>query len=215
MRRPGVYTALLLALVATVAACRQFLPSNRYLQLRESAPPPSTRDALTKFNHRTHAAQLKAAHVTCVECHRFDEVIESSNDEMAQELSARGLYPGAAPCHYCHVSADTRVAAAPSTCTTCHGNLLAIEPPDHQVAWLKVHASIAQTNPSACDNCHRQSFCIDCHERRDTIQTRVHDRNFRYFHSVQARANPMQCGSCHRLDFCINCHKQGNVGGLQ
>jgi nitrate/TMAO reductase-like tetraheme cytochrome c subunit len=201
-----------LLVTAVVSACRQYLPSNRYLQLRQpSEAARSTADARRKFNHANHAAILASQHVTCLYCHRFDALIETGNDEMARELVARALYPGNAACHFCHVDIDTRLAKAPHTCTTCHDNLQALRPADHDVAWLKVHSSMSRANPERCTNCHRQSFCIDCHERRDTIQTRVHDRNFRFFHSVQARANPMQCGSCHREDFCINCHKQRNV----
>lgn len=213
MKRLSTLVAVAIGLTAFAAACRQFMPVNRYLQPRESPKASlSTRDALTKFDHTRHAATFKAAHVTCLECHRFNELIDASNDDMARELSMRGLYPGGAACHYCHRQGDTHMASAPSACTTCHTNLLAIKPANHDVGWLKVHATVSQANSAECQNCHRQSFCIDCHERRDTIQTRVHERNFFYTHSIQARANPMQCGSCHRVDFCINCHQQGKIG---
>jgi Cytochrome c7 and related cytochrome c len=209
VKRLLTLTAAVVVMAVVVAACRQYLPSNRYLQLRQpSQATYSTRDARDKFNHARHASPLAAAHVTCVDCHRFDEKISASNEDAVRELSRAGLYPGGAPCHYCHTQ-STRMATAPSACTTCHENLLALKPADHEVAWLKVHGSMAANNPTPCENCHRQSFCVDCHSRRDTIQTRVHDRNFRYFHSVQARANPMQCGTCHREDFCTNCHQQG------
>jgi len=199
---------------AIISACRQYLPSNRYLQVRQpSNALQSTADARNKFNHAAHAPALAAKEVTCIDCHRFDELIDTGNEEMARELSALGQYPRGASCHFCHTGQD-RMAKAPSTCTTCHQNLAPLTPEDHQVAWLKVHASMAQANPARCESCHSQAFCIDCHDRRDTIQTRVHERNFRFFHSVEARANPMQCGSCHRKDFCDNCHQQGKVGGV-
>lgn len=201
-----------LAVAAMAVACRPYLPSNRYLQLRQpSEAANNTADARRKFNHAHHKAVLAAADVTCISCHRFDAVIDASSEELARDLSMHGQYPGSAPCHWCHVQNETRLSKAPGACTTCHENLGPLKPADHEVAWLKVHASMSQTNPAQCENCHRQSFCIDCHERRDTIQTRAHERNFRFFHSVQARANPMQCGSCHREDFCINCHQQGKV----
>ncbi len=213
MRRLISLAAFALALAVLAAACRQYLPSNRYLQLRQSPAETekSTADALAKFNHAHHHAVFEKAGVTCLECHRFDLLIGSSNDEMARELSHSALYPGAVACHFCHKDAATRMPAAPHACTTCHGNLEAIKPLDHEVAWMKVHANAAAGDPQRCETCHRQSFCIDCHQRRDTIQTRVHDRNFLSVHSVEARANPMKCGSCHREDFCIRCHQQGNV----
>ena len=154
---------------------------------------------------------MSSANVVCGDCHRFDALIETGNEQMARELSARTQYPGSAACHHCHGLSETHMAKAPQVCTTCHENLEPLKPADHEVAWLKVHATMAQANPAQCEHCHRESFCIDCHDRRDTIQARVHEHNFRFFHSVQARANPMQCGSCHREDFCINCHKQGKV----
>jgi len=214
VRRLISLATLALVTAALAAACRQYLPSNRYLQLRESpsVAETSTADARTRFNHAHHHAVFQKAGVTCLECHRFDLLIEASKEDMARELSNRALYPGSVTCHFCHKGAATRLPEAPHECTTCHGNLNAIKPLDHEVAWLKVHANAAAGNPERCETCHRQSFCIECHQRRDTIQTRVHDRNFRSFHSVEARANPMQCGSCHREDFCIRCHQQGNVG---
>ena len=205
---------VLVVAAAIISACRQYLPSNRYLQVRQpSSALQSTADARNKFNHAAHAPVLAAKDVTCIDCHRFDELIDSGNEEMARELSALGQYPRGASCHFCHTG-ENRVAKAPKACTSCHQNLAPLIPEDHQVAWLKVHAGMAQANPARCENCHSQAFCIDCHDRRDTIQTRVHERNFLFFHSVEARANPMQCGSCHRKDFCDNCHQQGKVGGV-
>jgi hypothetical protein len=212
VKRVAYFITAVVFTAAGLSACRQYLPSNRYLQLRQpSQAARSTADASRKFNHAKHMPVLASSDVTCLSCHRFDALIETGNDEMARELAAHSLYPGQPACHFCHVDSDTRLDKAPHACTTCHDNLEPLRPADHEVAWLKVHSSMARANPERCENCHRQSFCIDCHERRDTIQTRVHDRNFRFFHSVQARANPMQCGSCHREDFCINCHKQSNV----
>ncbi|HEX7407126.1 MAG TPA: cytochrome c3 family protein [Candidatus Binatia bacterium] len=212
MKRAACLVATMLAAAAIASACRQYLPSNRYLQLRQPAEAArGTADARWKFNHAKHAPTLASANVTCIECHRFDALIEAGNEELARELSAQAQYPHSAACHFCHVDSESRMAKAPQACTTCHENLAPLRPPDHEVAWLKVHANMSRANPAKCENCHRESFCIDCHDRRDTIQTRVHDRNFRFFHSVQVRANPMQCGSCHREDFCINCHKQGKV----
>jgi hypothetical protein len=212
VKRATYLTATVVAAAVIASACRQYLPSNRYLQLRQpSQAARSTADASRKFNHAKHMPILASANVTCIECHRFDALIDAGNEEMARELSTHALYPGNPACHFCHVVSETRMAKAPQACTTCHQNLEPLRPTDHEVAWLKVHSSASRANPARCENCHQQAFCIDCHARRDTIQTQMHDRNFRFFHSVQARANPMQCGSCHRLDFCINCHKQSNV----
>jgi Cytochrome c7 and related cytochrome c len=212
VRRWLSLSALALAAAVIVTACREYLPSNRYLQLRQpSQARTSTADARGKFNHQAHHAILAERQVNCLDCHRFDVLIDAGNEQMARELSMQAQYPGGAACHYCHTSEQTRVAKAPSACTTCHENLMALRPTNHEVGWLKVHASVAQVSSPQCESCHRQSFCIDCHERRDTIQTRMHDRNFRFFHSVEARANPMRCGSCHREDFCIRCHQQDKV----
>ena len=96
--------------------------------------------------------------------------------------------------------------AAPSACTTCHSNMLPLLPANHEVAWSRVHASVASADPVACQNCHRDAFCINCHQNRDSILTFVHERNYLSYHGVDARANPIQCGNCHREDFCLNCH---------
>ena len=213
MKRLVTSVGLALVTAALVAACRQYLPTNRYLQMRPASQTvQSTKDARGKFNHARHTAPLAQAGVSCIDCHHFNVLIDTANEAMARDLAAQALYPRSAPCHYCHVSAETRVSTAPQACTTCHENLQPLQPENHQIAWLKVHSSAAQTNPAQCENCHRSSFCINCHERRDTTQTVVHARNFRFFHSIEARANPRQCGSCHREDFCINCHQQGKVG---
>jgi hypothetical protein len=198
-------------LAASVVACRQILPTNRYLQPRPSSSLRSTADARGKFDHARHGATLAAAGIVCTECHRVDLVIEASDEDMARELSMRGFYPGSAACHYCHGPDETKIAAAPGACRTCHDNVLPLRPPDHDLAWSKVHAALARAEPAKCEGCHSQKECIDCHARRDTVQTIVHERNFLFFHAIQARANPMQCGSCHREDFCIRCHEQGKV----
>ena len=210
MKRLVTGAAVALATAMAVAACRQYLPTNRYLQMRPpSQTVQSTKDARDKFNHARHNKPLAQTGVSCIDCHHFNVLIDTGNEAMARDLAAHALYPGSAPCHYCHVDSETRLSTAPQACTTCHENLQPLLPEDHQIAWLKVHAAAAQTNPARCENCHRSSFCINCHERRDTIQTVVHERNFRAFHSVEARANPRQCGMCHLEDFCINCHQQG------
>lgn len=201
-----------IALASIVTACRQYLPQNRYLVLR-AAPQQSTADARGKFSHENHAKPLSAAGITCADCHRFDARIEASSEELADEISAAALYPGSTACHFCHRDSETRMSSAPSACTTCHENLQALRPADHDVAWMKVHGSIARTDPQRCESCHRQAQCISCHQSRDSIQTLVHERNFRFFHSVEARANPMKCGSCHRVDFCIQCHQRGGLEG--
>jgi hypothetical protein len=198
-------------IAAGFVACRQYMPTNRYLQMRRSTQNLSTADARGKFNHQSHDKPLAAKGVACVDCHRFDLKIETAQADVAKELSAHGMHPGSTACHTCHTAEATRMAGAPSTCITCHENLLALRPKDHDLSWERLHASIARTEPASCENCHSQNECVDCHERRDTIQTRVHERNFRFFHSIAARANPMQCGSCHREDYCIGCHQQGKV----
>jgi hypothetical protein len=197
--------------VAGLVACRDVLPTNRYLQPRATSARRSTADARGKFDHALHAATFLRTDVVCGDCHRFDLVLDTGNEEMASELSMRALHPGATACHYCHGPSDTKMPAAPDACTTCHENLLPLRPASHDLAWSKVHAAMAQADPTQCETCHHQSQCIECHQRRDTIQTVVHERNFRFFHSIEARANPMQCGSCHREDFCIRCHQQGKV----
>jgi hypothetical protein len=182
------------------------LPTNRYLQLRAS-PSQSTADARAKFDHAAHQRQFAAAGVTCLDCHRFDALIDSGKPELAAEMSAQALHPGSAACHFCHGQTATRMATAPPTCSTCHDNLAPLRPADHDLAWDRVHAQMARVDSSRCETCHHQAECIDCHQRRDTVRERVHDRNFKFIHSIEATANPMQCGSCHREDFCIRCHQ--------
>lgn len=200
--------ALLIGL-ATLSACRNYLPTNRYLQPRQSPRGNlSTADARHAFDHARHAKLFDQHQVTCADCHRFDATIESGDPQVAAALSGAAQYPGSGACHYCHGPSETRLAAAPSACTTCHRNVGPLLPANHQIAWLRVHASIASTDPVQCQNCHRDAFCINCHQARDSILTFVHERDYLTTHSVDARSDPMQCGSCHREDFCINCHAQ-------
>jgi hypothetical protein len=213
MRTMGASIAALVALAAVVAACRNYMPANRFLQPRQpQSISRATADARRAFDHARHTPVFASAGVTCADCHRFDVLIDTGSADMARELSGRGLFPGSVTCHSCHGPNPTLMAKAPDACTTCHANLAPLVPEDHQIAWLKVHASVSRANADQCATCHRQSFCIDCHERRDTIQTWFHERNFLFYHSIAAQANPMQCGSCHREDFCINCHSALNTG---
>jgi hypothetical protein len=198
-------TVALLALTAALAACREYLPTNRFLRPR-AAPNVSTSDARHKFAHQRHAKIFKQQGVACGDCHRFDAKIDTPNASAAATASKFALYPGSAACHHCHGPSETRIAAAPTACTTCHSNLVPLVPENHQVGWLRAHSSVASADPVACQNCHRDNFCINCHQNRDPILTFGHDRNYLSMHSVDARANPIQCGSCHREDFCSRCH---------
>jgi hypothetical protein len=201
-------SALALALAA-LSACRDYMPTNRYLQPRSaSSTNLSTADASRKFDHERHAKVLQQQGVTCVSCHRFDAQIGGGEPQLASAFSSAAQYPGSAACHYCHGPSDTHIASAPSACTTCHQNLTPLMPENHQIAWERVHASVASADPVACQNCHRDSFCINCHQSRDSILTVMHERDYLSYHSVDARSNPMQCGNCHREDFCANCHAQ-------
>lgn len=207
MRRVVAVALALLLATALVTACRDYMPKNAFLRPR---PAPqanhSTADARHKFDHQRHEKILTAQGLVCGDCHRFDAKIDTGTPELAAAASGAALFPGAAACHYCHGPSDTRIAAAPSACTTCHGNLIPLMPENHQVAWLRVHGATASADPVACQNCHRDAFCINCHQNRDSLLTFMHDRNYLTLHSVDARANPIQCGNCHREDFCINCH---------
>ena len=207
MSRPNRIAFATLALLAALAACRDYMPTNRYLRPRPAAQAKqSTAEARHKFDHQHHAKVLAAQHLVCGDCHRFDAKIDTADTALAAAASGAALSPGSAACHYCHGPSDTRIAAAPSACTTCHTNMLPLLPENHQVAWLRVHAATASADPVACQNCHRDSFCVNCHQNRDSILTFMHDRNYLTLHSVDARANPIQCGNCHREDFCLNCH---------
>jgi hypothetical protein len=216
MRRFAAAALALLTVAVLAMACRQYLPTNRYLQLRgEPRSPKAAANVRGRFDHAVHDAALGSIDATCVDCHRFDLLIDAADDAHARELAGRALFGGTGSCHYCHVHAESRQAAAPTTCYTCHSDLGPLRPEDHDLSWQRVHATKAQTDPVSCETCHRQPECIRCHQSRNTIETRVHERNFRFFHGAQARANPMQCGTCHRVDFCIRCHQKGelNEGG--
>jgi hypothetical protein len=210
MTRGRIAGALLGALVLAglVASCRDYLPQNRFLRPRTQQASQSTADARNKFDHAKHAATLQEKGMTCLDCHRFDARIETARPELAKALSGAGLVPGGSACHYCHGPSQTQIAAAPSACTTCHANLVPLLPANHQIAWARVHASVASADPVACQNCHRDAFCVNCHQNRDSILTFVHQENYLSYHGIDARANPIQCGNCHREDFCLKCHAQ-------
>jgi len=201
-----VMTAVL-AILLSLAACRNYMPANRFLHPR---PAPqenrSTADARHKFSHERHTAILAERGMVCGDCHRFDAKIDTGNAPLAAMASKTALYAGSAACHHCHGPSETRIAAAPSACITCHSNLVPLLPENHQVGWLRAHAAVAAADPVACQNCHRDNFCVNCHQNRDSITTFGHDRNYLSMHSIDARANPIQCGSCHREDFCSRCH---------
>jgi nitrate/TMAO reductase-like tetraheme cytochrome c subunit len=181
------------------------MPTNRYLQPRQP-PSTSSADARHKFDHAAHSRIFTEQGATCEDCHRFDAQIDTGGTPLANDASTAALYPGSSACHHCHGPGETRIPQAPSACTTCHSNTAPLLPENHQVAWLRVHASVASADPVACQDCHRDAFCINCHQNRDQILTFAHDRNYLSFHGVDARANPIQCGNCHREDFCLNCH---------
>jgi nitrate/TMAO reductase-like tetraheme cytochrome c subunit len=197
----------LVAVTAILAACRDYMPSNSFLRPRSApAANQSTSEARHKFSHERHEKILAAQGMVCGDCHRFDAKIDTATAPLAAEASGMALFPGSPACHYCHGPSETRIAAAPSACTTCHNNMIPLMPENHQVAWLRVHGATASADPTTCQNCHRDAFCINCHQNRDSLLTFMHDRNYLTTHSVDARANPIQCGNCHREDFCINCH---------
>ncbi len=212
MKRFVGVVATVLGVALGLNACRQYMPSNRYLHPRQPGQAnQSTADARTKFDHARHAKPLDVAGVTCADCHRFDATIDTNKENLAAAVSGAAQYPGSAACHYCHGPSDTKIAAAPSACTTCHQNLMPLLPANHEIAWARVHATVAAADPTECQNCHRDSFCINCHQARDSILTWVHDTNFISYHSIEARANPMECGNCHREDFCLNCHAKARA----
>ena len=204
----GSHAALgLLAGLVLVAACRDLLPATRFLKPRATPQANrSTADARHRFSHERHAKIVAEQGLVCGDCHRFDAQIDTADASLAAAASGTALVPGSAACHYCHGPSETRIAAAPSACTTCHTNLIPLLPENHQIAWMRVHGATASADPVACQNCHRDAFCINCHQNRDSLLTFMHDRNYLSLHSVDARANPIQCGNCHREDFCINCH---------
>ena len=207
MKRVTSTSIGLLALVGAVAACREYLPANRFLRPR-SAPSATTADARHKFDHARHTRVFAQQSVVCGDCHRFDAQIDTGSAPLAAATSGAALYPGSSACHHCHGPSETRIAAAPSACTTCHSNIIALLPANHQVGWQRAHGAVASADPVACQNCHRDAFCINCHQNRDSILAFVHNRNYLSLHSVDARANPIQCGNCHREDFCLNCHSK-------
>lgn len=207
-RRGFAAIAGLFAAVVALGACREYMPTNRYLQRRPAgAAARSTADARHKFDHDAHASILRQQGITCGDCHRFDAEI-TAGGTVARAYSGAAQHPGGSACHFCHGPDETRIAAAPQACTTCHDNVWPLLPPDHEIAWSRVHASVASANPVACQNCHRDAFCINCHQARDSVIAYVHPRDFVSYHSIAARANPMECGSCHREDYCINCHSK-------
>lgn len=207
MRHPVSILLGALAVAALLVACRDHMPTNGFLRLRSSPKASaSTSDARRRFDHARHATVLAREQITCAECHRFDARIETGNKALAAAMSSAAQLPGGKACHYCHGPSATRIAEAPSACTTCHTNLAPLLPENHQIAWMRVHASVASADPASCQNCHRDAFCINCHQNRDSILTFVHQRNYLSYHSVDARANPIECGNCHRVDFCTNCH---------
>ncbi len=203
-----------MVLCTVLAACREILPANAWLQPRHSPlRNPSTAEARRSFDHAGHRKTFGEQGVACVDCHQFSLRIESEDSDLARSLSALALRPGAEACHTCHLPGIERVANAPSRCLVCHRNLWPLLPEDHHAGWVRAHAMIARTDSANCEDCHRQQECVNCHARRDTIDTQVHERSFRFFHSVEARANPAECGSCHRADYCIACHQQAGVEG--
>jgi hypothetical protein len=208
MRAASRVAIAALLVAGGLASCRDIMPENRFLRPRSSQVSQSTADARHKFDHARHAKVLEQESVACADCHRFDARIDTAQPALAGALSGAALVPGGAACHYCHGPSETQIAAAPGACTTCHANMIPLLPADHQIAWLRVHASVASADPVACQNCHRDAFCVNCHQNRDSILTFVHDENYLSYHGVDARANPIQCGNCHREDFCLKCHAQ-------
>ena len=82
-------TIALLVLALGAAACRDYMPENRFLRPRTAQKNLSTADAQRKFDHAAHAPVLEKAGVPCNDCHRFDARITTSNPSLAAAVSAK------------------------------------------------------------------------------------------------------------------------------
>ena len=97
MTRPtvvAVAVAALLAATALLSACRAYLPNTSFLHKRAATVSKSTADARHRFDHAVHAKVLAAQGQTCADCHRFDVKIETGEEPLAKDISARALHPG-------------------------------------------------------------------------------------------------------------------------
>jgi len=172
------------------------------------------------FSHELHLTK----EVSCESCHKgLDKV----------DYAGPANLPPMETCNTCHDAAQ-----ASNMCETCHSNLAALRPVEHnRTDFVREHKRIVRLDDRSCAGCHTHDSCQDCHSRvglqataasgRDLASpmsprlfgidrgqtmalTKVHDLNFRFTHGIAAKAKIMDCATCHSSrEFCSTCHAAG------
>ncbi len=162
-------------------------------------PAPVSAMSPLPFDHAKHDKHLQKAKLDCVSCHAT-----------GMSGTSADLPPPRSACHGCHLGTFAEAPRrAQSSCTTCHDNLLAIRPDDHNAAWTHSHADAARSLRASCDDCHEGRWCVSCHLDRGPMTDNPHAVGFRMTHGVEARLDPARCSSCHTATMCSNCHSTG------
>ena len=168
---------------------------------------PPLKDPLP-FEHSEHARVFEHSRIACVDCHPVGLRVETEADPTAPVAE---LEPSIEICHGCHRGKLLHApGGAPSRCTTCHADGLALKPDTHDENWLDTHGPEARAFGSSCDDCHKKTECIDCHDDRGPMARSPHGPGFATFHGVEARNDPRSCTTCHAGTTCTTCHSTGS-----
>jgi len=168
----------------------------------------------------SHANHLPRVDDDCLVCH--ERVLKATRP------SDRKL-PEMAPCMTCHQDDYDQLY-----CSKCHTDLSdpryrpQLARFAHKGDWLRNHQLHSeQQDPTACAQCHMESFCADCHSGVDnkvkasTKWPRRQDRQFIHRgdyvtrHRIDAERDAQQCFGCHRLNTCTDCHGRSGVRWVQ
>lgn len=159
------------------------------------------------FDHGEHAGAFDAGRLTCTDCHPVGLAQVEEETVAAPEVE---LPPPRSTCHGCHLGQVQRaLRAAPSTCGSCHADLMELLPSDHDEAWTQGHAPAARAGAGTCQDCHEAAWCFACHDDRGPLAEQPHDPGFRIVHGIEARLDPRSCTTCHSGASCVECHESG------
>jgi len=165
------------------------------------------------FSHANHLPRVDS---DCLVCH--ERVLKATRPTQPK-------LPDMDACMTCHQDDYDEL-----NCSKCHTDLSdpryrpQLARFAHKGDWLRNHQLHSeQQDPTACAQCHMESFCADCHSGVDnkvkasTKWPRREDRQFIHRgdyvsrHRIDAQRDAQQCFGCHRLNTCTDCHGRSGV----
>lgn len=161
----------------------------------EGVLPPSRSklDDEILFSHLGHVT----AGLDCGACHGGIAEADRTPLDIAMSMD---------DCMACHAKQGIS-----NDCATCHSVIREdLMPPNHDLAWMKVHGLIAQggagTTAEQCNLCHTESSCTTCHQ---LVPPQDHTEFWRRRgHGFLAAMDRSRCQTCHQPSYCNQCHAE-------